>query len=889
MTGQDQPFAQPLEGWQFRVHDTDAWQDITVPGCWENAGVPKDFAGPVTYRTVLRVPDTLEGKRLWLRFDGASYHAEVSVGGRRVGAHTGAWDVFTLEVTGFVQPGSEKELLVVVEKPARLTAGPDSDPVPGRFHTRETLSGFLPYVWGHLFGGLWQPVWLEATGRVHLEDVWVRGEADGTVYATVRTDAPSPVHLEILDDAGAVVAILETHCDLETSVQLQVPNPRAWSPHSPTQYTARITLPDGDARDVRFGLRTLEVRGTDIVLNGAPVYPRMVLNWGWYPESLHSNPGADRVRHDLERLKAMGFNGIKFCLWFPPQYFLDLCDELGMLVWLELPMWLTRLTPESRVQIPVEYARIVAQARNHPSIIIYTLGCELNRNVGADFLEPLYAQTKATIGDALLRDNSGSGEAYGGLLNEFADFYDYHFYCELHEFKPTVNHFAPRWRPVQPFLFGEYADSETWRDLRALEDTNGNLPWWCSSDPAVNPQGARWQYDVPFIPERAKANGMWVRGAELEAVSKKQSLLHRKHTLETTRLFQEIGGYVLTGEADTPISTAGLWDDRDVSKFTPDVFRAFNSDLVVLVGWDRRRAWIAGGDRAAPWDAHGYVGGALVRPHAVVSNYAAVSGHAVVNWSVNFEDEPAFASGTVSGARPINQGELREVGVIEFTLPGVTTPRRATLSLEAQVGGLHSSNAWPLWVYPADPWHGIQDVALLDPERRLEGLRKLAPHLLSDVREARVAVASAWTPELEAWIAGGGRAVVVASHATAAAGIETTALPFWREAVKLIEAHAAWGAFPHAGWCDLQFYGVAPDRALETAGLRVPFNPILRRVDARTAFVHDYAVDVGIGAGRAIVTTLNFSGGRGDQALGIERNPHGAFLLLEFVKSLLQP
>jgi hypothetical protein len=874
---------QAITDWQFRVAPDQPWQAIAVPGCWENAGVPKDFAGPVTYRTQLHVPADLEGQRLWLRFDGASYHAQVSLNGQEIGTHTGLWDAFRLEITQHIRAGETMELTVTLEKPASLTAGPDSPPVPGRFHTRETLSGFLPYVWGHIFGGLWQEVWLEASGRVVLEDVWVRGAADGQIQIEVQTSAPSPVRLEVLDATGEVVAALEAQCDGAVALEMHVPDPLAWSPHDPALYTLRATLPDGDERAVHFGLRSLEVRGTDIVLNGAPVYPRMILNWGWYPESLHANPGVDRVRADLERLKSMGFNGIKFCLWFPPQYFFDLCDELGMLVWLELPMWLTRLTPESRQQIPLEYARLVAQARSHPSVIVYTLGCELNKNVGADFLEPLYASIKAMIGDALLRDNSGSGEAYGGLLNEFADFYDYHFYAELHEFRPIMNHFAPRWRPEQPFLFGEYADSETWRDLRRFAD---DAPWWTSSDPQVNPQGARWQYDVGFIPERAQANGMWARGAELEAVSEQQSLLHRKFTLEATRLYREVGGYVLTGEADTPISTAGMWDDFGALKFDPEAFRAFNEDLVVLVGWDRRRAWIAGGDRAAPFDVHSYTGGALVRPHAVVSNYSRATGTARVRWQAGFEGETPFASGTLEGKHAFARGDLREVGVIEFTVPEVSAPRRATLRLEVELNSERTSNTWPLWVYPANPWAKLEDVGLINPERRLEGLRRLAPDVQDALEGARVVVATTHSPELQAWLEAGGRAVVIASHASRVGNLQTELLPWWREAVKLIEPHAAWGAFPHEGWCDLQFYSLAPDRALETAKLSASFEPILRRVDARTAFVHDYTIALEVGRGRAIYTTLNFTGGRGDQALGIERNPSASFLLAQFVRWL---
>jgi len=120
-------------------------------------------------------------------------------------------------------------------------------------------------------------------------------------------------------------------------------------------------------------------------------------------------------------------------------------------------------------------------------------------------------------------------------------------------------------------------------------------------------------------------------------------------------------------------------------------------------------------------------------------------------------------------------------------------------------------------------------------------------------------------------------------------------MPFWREAVKLIEPHAAWGDFPHDGFTDLQFFGMAADAAIDTAQIRAtgeaadgtsPVSPILRRVDARTVAVHDYAAEVRWGAGRLIVSTLRFAGGLGHQAVGIRRNTAAAYLLSCWVRYL---
>src|SRR5262249_22519418 len=86
-----------------------------------------------------------------------------------------------------------------------------------------------------------------------------------------------------------------------------------------------------------------------------------------------------------------------------------------------------------------------------------------------DILGPLFDLVKSLGGEALVRDNSGSGEAYGGLLNEHAEYYDYHFYCDLPFYPGLIDEVSPRLRPQQPRLFGAICDADTCRDLRRLD------------------------------------------------------------------------------------------------------------------------------------------------------------------------------------------------------------------------------------------------------------------------------------------------------------------------------------------------------------------------------------------------------------------------------------
>jgi len=945
-----------LSDWQLRPDGADDWRPARAPGCWEEQGLPKDWPGPVWLRTALHVPPEWAGRRVWLQFGAVSYHCELFLDGLPLAAHTGMWDTFELELTDLLRPGAPAELLLRVEKPASPTGGPDAPSVPGRFPLRETLAGFLPYVWGHSFGGIWQPAWLRASGPAHLLDACARGAPDGQVEVACVQCGPGPLRLTLLDPDGAIVH-QETLDPSQTPPQdgrpgtedlsscaplrlcggpdaqrlaaavftARLPDPRPWDPERPERYTARLEPAGGELRELRFGLRALRAEGAALLLNGRPIYPRMVLSWGWYPERLCPDPGPARVRADLLRLKELGYNGVKLCLWFPPPYYFELADELGMLLWVELPLWLPRASAHMRRQLPLEYDRLARQARRHPSVIIYTLGCELNRAVGADLLGPLFALVKRLGGDALVRDNSGSGEAYGGLLDEHAEFYDYHFYSEPPLLHALIESFSPRWRPSQPWLFGEFCDYDTlpWDERPTTKDEAGTnaspsstqersnalplqrstaptLAWWLSPDPAVNPQGARWQYERPWLGGRLRAVGYAERAAELARQSERQGLLHRKHTLELVRTYQEIGGYVVSGEIDTPVTTAGMWDERGRLKYDPRELRMCNSDLVLLLSWGRRRAWVAGGDRAAPWDGCCPAAGSPVRAELIAAHHGRARGPAEVEWELGPPGAAPWAAGCSRGATELEPGCVRQVAVAELVAPHVGRPQRAALRATLRIGAETAANQWTVWVFPRDPWRGLGGVGLLDPAGRLDDLPALAPGLLpaqtdtgaagtrvgpftSFAAELSVVVATLWTEELADWVALGGAAVLLQGHG-APGPFATVRLPFWREALKLAEPHPAWGDFP-TDEVGVQFFASAPDCALATAG--APVEPLLRRIDTRSAAVHDYAAVCAWGAGHLIVSTLRPEGGLGDQPLGLARSPAASHMLARWVRYLL--
>jgi Glycosyl hydrolases family 2, sugar binding domain len=642
----------------------------------------------------------------------------------------------------------------------------------------------------------------------------------------------------------------------------------------------------------------ITVDGDTPFLDGKPYYPRMALSWGWYPDLLHCNPPEERIRQELQHLAALGFNGVKCCLWIPTERYLEICEEFGFTVWMELPLWLPEIAAEGWVAIAAKYERIVLQLRKHRCITIWTLGCELSTSCPESFLRSMYQRVKELTGSALVRDNSGGGECYGGLLKENADYYDYHLYCDLEFIRGSFDYFVPRWRSPQPWFFGEFCDADACRDLPAVREANGGeFPWWFSRNQQVNPQGARWDMNILGVWDNVQKYGLEARLPELIAGQRLQTLLHRKFTIETVRSYREMSGYVVTGLYDTPISTAGMLDDFGNPRYRPEEFLGFNSDTVLFLGWHRRRSWDAGGDRPSYIDHWAHPGGQVLLPRIGISNYGEAGSVARVSTELSRESDASlisrFESVPTASEREVSAGAVQQIQMAELEVPLVAEPQKCNLSTCAEFeDGRVIRNRWPLWLVPEVAWGEMPSIALIDP------INAIAPIVPADKRVAldtadpdAILIATRWSAEVAAWVLSGRNALFIADRY---AEFPVEECPFWREAMKLFDPHPVWQHFPHEGFTDFQFYGLAPDCSYTFDTIQkyvdpVAIFPILRRVDARTFVETHYASEaVSASGGRLIITTLRPHGGLGDQPAGIRRCFSGQMLLSAFIKSLAQ-
>jgi len=433
----------------------------------------------------------------------------------------------------------------------------------------------------------------------------------------------------------------------------------------------------------------VEVEGNQIAIDGNPFYMRGVLHWGWYPELGHCNPGPNLIREEVRKIKSLGFNTVKFCLWLPPHDYLQALEEEGMFAWVELPLWDPDPAVYDDPHVAQELEAVIRQYAHHSSIIAWTLGCELS-NAPLGFREYWTAKIRAITKCPLVKDNSGGAEMYGGDPREFGTFYDYHPYADVDRFEPLLDSLIPGARENGPLLLGETNDHDAHRDLAELQS---KMPFWASALSELNAKGVRWQYDLPGVllrSEFAHEPGPAGHDALMER-SKRRSLFVRRTVTEIFRSKPWIGGYVVTGLCDTPISSAGMFDDWMAYRFDPSETASWNGKGCLFTVPARRPKWTHGGNRAALDSRYvQFQGGKLYE----IGFHSDSAEQSALIWKLQNEEGLTIKQ----GCGPIVEVEPNLPTVVDRLFLELT-PGRYTLVVEFA----DTLNRWPILVIEGEP------------------------------------------------------------------------------------------------------------------------------------------------------------------------------------------
>ena len=397
----------PARFWS-RDFDDSGWNQIPVPSNWQLEGygqpiylntrhpfpadpprVPRDPNETGLYRTEFEVPAEWQGLRVLLHFAGVQSALSVWVNGEEVGYSEGSMTPAEFDVTDLVRAG--KNLLA-----AEVIRWSDGSYLEDQDFWR--------------LSGIFRDVVLLARSPVHVRDFEVVTDLDGEyrdarllVEATVRnaaTAASSPLSLQVRlrDPAGETIVSEAAPLDgglppgeeRSLSLSAHVPAPLKWSAETPRLYPLTLTLADGEGQPIevvsaRIGFREVEIRGGQVLLNGAPLMFKGVNRHDFDPRRGRAVDEASMVQ-DIVLMKQHNFNAVRTSHYPNQALWYELCDEYGLYVMDEANLESHHLwflenrspvkDPEWREAIVDRGISVVERDKNHPSVLIWSLGNE---------------------------------------------------------------------------------------------------------------------------------------------------------------------------------------------------------------------------------------------------------------------------------------------------------------------------------------------------------------------------------------------------------------------------------------------------------------------------------------------------------------------------------
>ncbi|OQA78395.1 MAG: Evolved beta-galactosidase subunit alpha [Tenericutes bacterium ADurb.Bin239] len=368
---------QNLNGlWDFAFDDknvglTEKWLEkgkfplkINVPFAFQTplSGInDQSFHDYVWYRRTFKV-EKQKGKRYLLHFGAVDYECKVYLNKKLIGEHIGGQAPFSFDVTAFLN-FVEEELVVWVSD-----LSTDEHMPRGKQYWKEKPEG----IWYNRTTGIWQTVWLEIVPEAYVTRMKITPLYDeGKVhFALTLSEAGQKLVLQGADNLlkySATVNTLEHEFTLQVFKDKKDYDTKSWSPENP--YLFKFTLSYGDDHlSSYFGMRKVHAADAITYLNNKPYYMKLVLDQGYWPESLVTPPSHEALEYDIKMAKAMGFNGARKHQKCEDPYFHYYADKLGFLVWAEMASSI-KFSELSAWRDKNEWQQIMKRDYNHPSIV----------------------------------------------------------------------------------------------------------------------------------------------------------------------------------------------------------------------------------------------------------------------------------------------------------------------------------------------------------------------------------------------------------------------------------------------------------------------------------------------------------------------------------------
>ena len=477
--------------WKYAITTADAHSfdkpdgKILVPFALESS--LSGVAGRLTaddalwYERSFKVPCRWRRKDVLLHFGAVDWKCEVWVNGRSVGTHQGGYTAFAFNITKYLKKGRNTLMLKVLD-------ATDNDLQPIGKQVLDTSRGGIYYT---AVSGIWQSVWMEAVdGAGYIRDYKVASDIDaGTLTVTPLVEGNGELKVELIkggvgydtEKPGRKVLDKKKIAAGESAV-FELKDAQLWSPESPYLYGIRISLKNGgktiDKVNAYTGVRKISVLADAeghkrLALNNKIHFEFGPLDQGWWPDGLYTAPTDEALKYDLVRTQDYGFNMLRKHIKIEPARWFYYCDQLGMLVWQDMPCsarykerwWWAQgvdtydagfsdqLSPEARENFIAEWKEIIDKHDKYACIVVWV---PFNEAWGQFETEKIVDLTRELDPSRLINQASGGNWISGGV----GDILDSHHYPN-----PKMR----IWDPELVNVLGEFGgiglpvEGHTWR------------------------------------------------------------------------------------------------------------------------------------------------------------------------------------------------------------------------------------------------------------------------------------------------------------------------------------------------------------------------------------------------------------------------------------------
>ena len=514
-------------------------------------------------KTFVISEERLDNNKLMLHFEGSDFLTKIWVNGQMAGCHKGGYSRFSFDITDLVHEG-ENDLTVKVEDSYNIQQP------RGKQRWKDANFG----CWYVQTTGIWKTVWMEYVPKINLSGLKITPllseqsvELEFDIEANCTGEDLCVESIISIDGTfvnRAVIAVPMNYVTMKLSVMTNehrdLGGAYLWSPKEPNLYDLEVRIIyKGEVYDsVRsyFGLREIRIDKGNILLNGVPLYQRLILDQGYWKDSHLTPPNEEALIEDIDKIMQLGYNGLRKHQKIEDERFLYWCDVKGMLVWSEAPSTY-QFGDYAVEEFAKEWMEIVRQNYNHPSIITWT---PINESWGIPsvevdrtqqhFTEAIYHLTKSFDKYRPVIVNDGWEHTVSDIIT-------------LHDYEESGEEFYNRYLNYQKQIMTTEVYNNSHKSAMANGYEYNGQPVIISEfgGIAFNNEDVGWGYG--------------------EKVSDEEEFILRFEEITTAiRKLPYVCGYCYTQVTDVQQEINGLMDSDRNFKVDPDRIRAVNTKYI---------------------------------------------------------------------------------------------------------------------------------------------------------------------------------------------------------------------------------------------------------------------------------------------------------------------